>query len=384
MSDEPRFIMVGGFLGAGKTTAILQFARWLFKTRNWKVGLITNDQANGLVDTAITASAQFAVREIGGGCFCCQSGSLVDAMQQFSSELRPEVLIGEPVGSCTDLASTVLGPLRSVYNCPYLLAPLSVLIDPFRAERSLFLQTSSKSRFSNEVDYIYRKQVEEAEIIAINKCDVVPEKRLQALMEKTKACYPNAEVFQVSARTGVGLEEWWERILTMTHAADGYMDVDYSVYADGEARLGWLNAEYELDTLGAGQKFDGNRILERLVSSIQQAFVTLGIEVAHLKLSLESSDYEQSGKERALAVMQWVRSDAQPEFTLRLDALQSRATLLLNLRAEAEPERLADVVSYSFKAVESEARFRCVNSSAFSPSAPKPTHRLSSQHVGQS
>jgi len=64
-----RFILIGGFLGAGKTTLIGQFSRYL-KDRGLKVGLVTNDQGEGLMDTdsASNSGAQ-GVEEITGGCF---------------------------------------------------------------------------------------------------------------------------------------------------------------------------------------------------------------------------------------------------------------------------------------------------------------------------
>ena len=46
-----RYVMIGGFLGAGKTTAILKLAEHL-KNKGKRVGLITNDQSVDLVDTA--------------------------------------------------------------------------------------------------------------------------------------------------------------------------------------------------------------------------------------------------------------------------------------------------------------------------------------------
>ena len=70
--------MIGGFLGAGKTTAILQIAKKL-RDQGLRVGLITNDQSYGLVDTAMLGSHGFAVEEITGGCFCCRFNSLVAA-----------------------------------------------------------------------------------------------------------------------------------------------------------------------------------------------------------------------------------------------------------------------------------------------------------------
>ncbi len=51
-----RFIMLGGFLGAGKTTAMARLARF-YMDRGQRVGLVTNDQAQDLVDTHTLARA---------------------------------------------------------------------------------------------------------------------------------------------------------------------------------------------------------------------------------------------------------------------------------------------------------------------------------------
>jgi G3E family GTPase len=290
-----RFAILSGFLGAGKTTAALRFAKWLSDQHQYKVGIITNDQANGLVDSALANGERFAVREIGGGCFCCKSESLVDAMGSFSATVKPDVVIGEPVGSCTDLVSTVLGPLRSIYKTEYELAPLSVLVDPFRAERIVRGNGEPIGGFSDEVNYIYRKQLEEAEIIVVNKGDVFEKKRLAQLCEQLKEWFPNAEILRVSARTGAGLEGWWGMILTRQHSVERYMSVDYQVYAEGEARLGWVNGEYAVKLTPALRKrgnravqLNGNTLLETIVQSIQGAFRKRKIEVAHLKMAIEA------------------------------------------------------------------------------------------------
>ena len=63
-----RLIMTGGFLGAGKTTLLLRLGEWL-TGRGLRVGLVTNDQAGGLVDTSLGRAHDLAVEEIAGGCF---------------------------------------------------------------------------------------------------------------------------------------------------------------------------------------------------------------------------------------------------------------------------------------------------------------------------
>src|SRR6059058_163045 len=131
--------MIGGFLGAGKTTAVLQIAEE-YRRRGLRVGLITNDQSVGLVDTAMLAAHGFAVEEITGGCFCCRFNSLVEAADKLSAQSRPDVFIAEPVGSCTDLKASVSYPLRRIYGDNFSIAPLSVLLDPVRALRVLGLE----------------------------------------------------------------------------------------------------------------------------------------------------------------------------------------------------------------------------------------------------
>src|SRR5437867_8418141 len=82
-----------------------------------------------------------------------------------------DVFIAEPVGSCTDLVATVTYPLRRIYGDNFFIASLSVLVDPIRAARIFGLEAGSK--FSDKVLYIYRKQLEEADLIVVNKIDLL-------------------------------------------------------------------------------------------------------------------------------------------------------------------------------------------------------------------
>jgi G3E family GTPase len=71
-----RFVMIGGFLGAGKTTAMARLARH-YLARGQRIGLVTNDQAHGLVDTTSLRAQGFPVAEVAGACFCCRFDDLV-------------------------------------------------------------------------------------------------------------------------------------------------------------------------------------------------------------------------------------------------------------------------------------------------------------------
>lgn len=69
-----------------------------------RVGLITNDQASELVDTALLSRNEVKVAEVSGSCFCCNFNGLISAMKQVREEANADVIIAEPVGSCTDLS----------------------------------------------------------------------------------------------------------------------------------------------------------------------------------------------------------------------------------------------------------------------------------------
>src|SRR5438477_6928699 len=197
--NRARYIMIGGFLGAGKTTCVAKLAQNL-SGQGVRVGLITNDQGSELVDTAMLRSRGFATEEIPGGCFCCRFNSLVEAADRLTAATRPEVFIAEPVGSCTDLVATVTYPLRRIYGDNFAITPLSVLADPIRALRIFGLEEGGK--FSEKVLYIYRKQLEEADFIVINKCDLLDASKRQLLRGELATQFPRAEIFEVSARSG--------------------------------------------------------------------------------------------------------------------------------------------------------------------------------------
>src|SRR2546423_8348341 len=94
--SKARYVMIGGFLGAGKTTAILRLAQHL-KEQGLKVGLITNDQSLGLVDTAMLGANGFDVEEITGGGFCCRVNLLGAAAGKMSAETRACLVLAEAV-----------------------------------------------------------------------------------------------------------------------------------------------------------------------------------------------------------------------------------------------------------------------------------------------
>lgn len=366
MSTPARYLMIGGFLGAGKTTAVAAVARHLAASGK-RVGLITNDQGRELVDTQMLRSRGFATEEIAGGCFCCKFNSLVDAAARLDADAAPEIFIAEPVGSCTDLVATVTYPLRRIYGDRFSIAPLSVLVDPMRARRILGLE--SGAGFSDKVVYIYRKQLEEADLIVISKRDLLDDEGEAELRSALEREFPGARVLAVSARTGAGMEEWFSILESEDQVREVAMEIDYDTYAEGEALLGWLNATIEVRTT---DEIDTTPLLQQLAREIQQRLVAAGAEVAHLKMTL-SPDNAFAGE---VAVVNLVRNDFSPEMGQELDEPIEGGQIILNLRAEADPGQLESFVRDSIAVVATpECRLSLEHLERFRPGRPVPTHR---------
>jgi len=360
--------MVGGFLGAGKTTSISRLARKL-SDQGLRIGLITNDQGSGLVDTAMLRSKGFATAEIPGGCFCCRFNSLVDAADGLTQDSRPDVFIAEPVGSCTDLVATVTYPLRRIYGDQFEIAPLSVIIDPIRAMRILGIKPGRK--FSDKVVYIYLKQLEEADIVVINKMETISEADLNHLIARLGSEYPGKKVMTISAREGTGLESWLRHIQDSEQLNETAMDVDYELYAEGEALLGWLNATVELKSSTA---FSGNEWIRNIALKLQQQLKSNDAEVAHLKMTL--SPDKGLGE---IAVINLVRNDFIPELSQELPEDIKEGQLIINLRAEANPTLLKQAVIEAVQQMETDhpqVKGTLDHVEHFRPGKPEPTYRL--------
>ena len=362
--SKPLYIMIGGFLGAGKTTAVLQLARHL-RAAGKRAGLITNDQSFGLVDTAILTSQGFDVEEIGGGCFCCRFNSLIEASKSLSREAIPDAFIAEPVGSCTDLRAAVSFPLRKIYGEEFHVAPLSVLADPLRIERILGL--ASGRAFAPKVVYVYEKQLEEADAIVINKRDVLDDSRLERIRAALAERYPHARLFAVSARTGEGLTEWFDYLLASANSDREAPEVDYEIYAEGEALLGWLNCTVKVHSAA---EFDGNAFVESIAGRLREGIGDA--EVAHLKMTLCPTDGND------LAVVNLVRTDGVPELSRLLESPLERGELIVNLRAEEDPETLWRIVRSALGSAAAAAgvEVEIVTHEYFRPAKPNPTWRM--------
>jgi G3E family GTPase len=351
---DVQLIFVGGFLGAGKTTLLWRAAESLLK-RGKRVGLITNDQAPDLVDTQWLVEKGLSVREVAGSCFCCNFAGLIYAAEKLLAS-GVDVLIGEPVGSCTDLSATILQPLKDRFREQFTLAPLSVLVDPMRLHDVLHPDAA----------YIFHKQLEEADLLVVNKADLLSWEERRRLEETLAARFPGAAVRYLSARTGEGVDTWLDEVLATRRAGARIVTVDYDVYAAGEAVLGWLNAEILLS--GMADPIEWRAYCSDLLERLQAVFRQRNARIGHIKLLLRAGGGHCIGNVTDLK--------SEPFLHHEIAGAPSEASLTLNARVEISPEELEQMVrtvlgQVAQGRVQTAIRdLRCLR-----PGRPRPTYR---------
>lgn len=366
MSAAPRFIMIGGFLGAGKTTTIARLASY-FREQGKNVAIVTNDQAADLVDTLLLRSQGFQVGEVAGSCFCCNFDALTGTVESLSEDQRPDVVLAEPVGSCTDLVATVIRPLEQIYEQPFEIAPYGVIIKP--SHGSKILGGEGQRGFSPKAEYIFRKQLEEADFVLLNRVDELSDSQIEHLETLLSQQYPHIPVIRLSAKNGYGFESLTEYLQQQGSFGIRTMEVDYDVYAEGEAELGWLNAQASLQSEHA---VNLDELLMNLLQRLHRALVAQDAEVAHLKIiGMTDGVY---------AVANLVSNADQPLLSLPSNWSGTYADLVVNARVAISPEDLESIVRSALaqQGEEAGASIEIKTLQCFRPGRPVPTHRIES------
>ncbi len=355
-------LVVGGFLGAGKTTLLCQAAARL-SAQGLKVGLVTNDQAADLVDTGLLAARGFPVREVAGSCFCCDFPAMLRQAKSLKDGLGADVLLAEPVGSCTDLSATILQPLKDRYGAEFRVGRLTVLVDPARLDA--LLDGGSADGLHPSAVYIVRKQIEEADLLVVNQADTLKESERIALGARATAAFPGHDIRFMSALAGHGVAEWLAAALGDGPAGSRILDVDYDTYAEGEAVLGWVNATVRLSSLDA--EVDWSVFCSSLMGRLRDETTARGLPVGHVKLLLSAG-----GQCLAASLTRTGGALSAHGHT----APSREAELIVNARVETSPEELEALVARALAATASPriaARVRTMR--ALRPGRPVPTYR---------
>jgi G3E family GTPase len=262
------------------------------------------------------------------------------------------------------LVATVIRPLEQVYDVKFDISPYGVIIKPSHGFKIL---GGSAGGFSPKAEYIFRKQLEESDFIIINRMDELTGDQTEKLIAVLAAEYPGVPVVQMSAKTGAGFELLCAQLDRPLEQDRRQMDVDYDVYAEGEAELGWLNCQVNVSS---AEPVAMDKVLMTILSSLYRRFVDITAEIAHVKLIAMS--------DQGHAVGNVVSNIGDPVLSLASDAMSTQIHMVINARVAIDPDQLAEIVRAVLGEVSTTAEI-AVDIAAiqyFRPGRPVPTHRI--------
>ena len=355
-----KLILAGGFLGSGKTTAIVHACQHLM-TEGKRVAVITNDQGDQQVDSAFAKSLGISTREVSNGCFCCRYDDLDAQLRSLEADNHPDIVFAESVGSCTDIIATVAKPLLKYRS------DISVVVAVFADVDMLISFIEGRASFLEEsVRYIYKKQLEEADLIVLNKVDLITNEQLAFVDNQIRKEYPGKNiVFQNSLRFD-DIVAWLDTLDQLASRGErDSLTIDYDLYGDGEAQLAWLDKSIIIQSPLGNGGFVTRQIIRSIFNQLKQQQLTIG----HLKFFVETDKWSDK--------ISFTTASTSVDIKVPQENIQ-RVKLLINARIQTDPvtlQVLVDNVLERVQAVESSTIVTEQNS-AFTPGFPQPTHRM--------
>lgn len=232
--------IISGFLGSGKTTAIIQLLGQKTNDEQWAV--VINEFGKISIDSQTIRSSSHSgtVYDISGGCICCSArGYFYENLTKIVQAGNYSRIIIEPSGlGGIDTVSEIVGLIPQLS-----LMPVIVMVDIMAIENSRL-----------QMNMIYKNQISKAELIIFSKCDLVNKSEEERLIEKFIMAFPHKQgsltsytnlltsLLKMDFEEKVKMNQSWMLSLTNAGLSDSnYQETNYSFSANNIFDLSLLN-----------------------------------------------------------------------------------------------------------------------------------------------
>jgi G3E family GTPase len=199
-----KITQIAGFLGCGKTTLLLKLSQVLRGDNERKIALVVNEIGEIPVDGKVMEESGMQVKDIGGGCICCEvASSFAKTLTQLYKAFKPDHVLVEPTGVAVPhqvkLAASMGGRDAKIS-----MGPAIVLFDATRPAELLDMDM---------LGTLVTTQVKDGDIIAISKVDAVDEVAVIDSAKRIRDYNSKAEIINLSSFKDLGIDELAQRII---------------------------------------------------------------------------------------------------------------------------------------------------------------------------
>jgi cobalamin biosynthesis protein CobW len=180
-ADRIPALVVSGFLGSGKTTLVRHLLEEAQRT-GVRVAIVSNEIGELGIDRALLGTGGEAFIELEGGCVCCElSDDLVETMQRLYEDIRPDRIVIETSGAAL--------PFDTQLN--FWREPVSRWVGD---DVAIVVVNAEQLREGRDLEGTFEDQVHSADLLVLNKVDLVPEAEIEALEARLRTIEDEAPI----------------------------------------------------------------------------------------------------------------------------------------------------------------------------------------------
>ena len=324
-----KFAVFSGFLGSGKTTTMMALTKY-HTAHHGKAAMISNDLGHGvsLADDRFARLSGCNASQITDDCICYVNDKLADRLNGYYDE-GCELVMSDIPGFGVGALEHVYHGLAEKFPGQFELAPFTVLVEPKTVELL-------RSGQGGDQEYLYNTQLVEADLIVLNKCDLLDDAQREADICWLRENYPEAMVIAISARKEEGLEEL-SRALTQGQASMRRPDIGYGGEAFRHA-MGKISEYYiQYRAVVCCNDFDGNAYLLDMARAVRDGIGQAGQLIPHLKLLA----WEPEGD---FGKADLIGTEREIEVTRRFERPCADIAVILNASAACPADQLEEIL----------------------------------------
>jgi len=180
-------LLVSGFLGSGKTTLVRRLLRDA-QERGLRLAIVSNEFGEVGIDRALLGGSDETFVELGGGCVCCRlSDELVLTLERLREKVSPDRVVIETSGVA----------LPYDVQVHFYREPLARWVGE---DLCAIVVNAEQLAAGRDLDLTFEDQITSADLLILNKTDLVAPGELPRLEARLRELEPDAPI--VRARHG--------------------------------------------------------------------------------------------------------------------------------------------------------------------------------------
>lgn len=178
-SAKTPMVLIAGSLGSGKTTLLRHLVACAGDRR---IAILMNEFGEIAIDSRVIEGRHIRMTELAGGCVCCSlTGEFEAAVREIIQAVRPELIVVETTG--------VAEPDAVIFD-------VEDNLPEVRLDSAIVIADADGMIRFPDLGYVTRSQFEAADVLLINKIDLVSEDELTDVEARLRRVSPDAAIFR--------------------------------------------------------------------------------------------------------------------------------------------------------------------------------------------